>query len=224
MKTIAAVAVLGFASAASANFEMAMQTRDFAGGQFTQDLTFQRAGEFFDLPLKGVIIELELTANGGEFAIDNDGATGGSVEVTYGAEAGLSSADIIIPALNLNADSTDIFNLDADDEQGGMGAPVFDAGGPDFATLPPLDNVMEMLMQSLAPAFIPEFEGLGEFDITVEVDQDFDIDGLGAVAFSGSLLQTEGTLKITYLYAPAPGAAALAGIAGFAGLRRRRNA
>ncbi|GAB4554431.1 MAG: hypothetical protein Tsb0013_17050 [Phycisphaerales bacterium] len=224
MKYIAAAAVLGLAGAASANFEMMMQTRNFAGGQFTQDLNFMKAGEFSNLPLKGVIIELELTANGGEFAIDNDGAEGGTVEVTYGANASLSSSDITIPAIAVNPASTMMFVLAADDEQGGMGAPIFNPGGPDSAILPPLMNEMENLNLPLAPAFFAEFEGLGAFDISVAVDQAFNITGLGAVAFSGALLQTEGFVKITYLYSPAPGAAALAGIAGLAGIRRRRHA
>ena len=222
-KIIAASAVLGLAGVASANINPVMQSLPFAGGQFTETLTFMRAGEFSALPLKSVMIEFELTANGGQFAIDNDGAEGGTVTVSYGAVGTLSSNDIAIPAIGVNATLGNMmFNLAADDEQGGMGAPIFDAGGPDFAQLPPLMNVTDNFNDDLAAPFIPQFAGLGIFDIDVEVDHDFDISGLGAVAFSGALLETEGFLKITYLYSPAPGAAALLGLAGFAATRRRR--
>ena len=59
---------------------------------------------------------------------------------------------------------------------------------------------------SLSPFWSPQFFGNGNFDLQ---------------AFLGDTAQ-EGTLTVEYQFIPAPSAAALAGIAGLAGIRRRR--
>jgi hypothetical protein len=212
-------AVLACAGAASANTFVEVQELPFSGTpDFVETLNFQKAGELRSEALKSVTIEFELSISGGSFSVDNDGDEAGGVTVTYGANGFLSS-DLLIPALAVNPANVGMFNLAADDEHPG-GEPVFTGdGGPDEASLP---GAMETQSNSTSTLLLSEFAGLGDFDIDVNANQSTNITGLGGIAFSGSLLAADGFVRITYEYVPTPGAAALLGLAGFAGLRRRR--
>ncbi len=224
MKYLAAAAVLGLAGAASANFDMVMQEFTFTGSDVPATIQFMKAGELSNLPLKQVIFEYTLTASGSDFAVDNDRPNGGTIDVIYGATGFVSSDDVTLPALAVNAENSELgLFLGPDDEQGGVGPLVLDIdAGADFFALDPLVNVMDSNMFD-SPLF-GEYAGLGTFDVVGDITQSFSITGQlnGAVAFAGSQLSTSATLKLTYIYSPAPGAMALMGLAGFAGIRRRR--
>lgn len=226
MKYATVAAVLGLAGAASANFEMAMQQFTFTGSEVPANIIFMKAGEFSDLPLKAVMFEYTLTASGSDFAVDNDRPNSGSVSVTYGANAFVESDDVTVPALTVNAvNSEPNIMLGPDDEQGGMGPLVVDVdGGDDFFALDPLVNQMDSENFGVPEGLFGEYNGLGIFTVVGNIGQTFNISGTldGAVAFAGSQLLTEATLKLTYLYAPAPGAVALMGMAGLGATRRRR--
>lgn len=231
MKYAAAAGVLALAGAASANFQMVEQTMDFTNADTPVTLTFQKAGEFFGgaLPLKGVKFTYTLEANGGSFAVDNDGPNGGVVSVQYGLNSSLASDDVTIPSLTVNpgVDFGGVM-LGPDDEQGGDGIPVFDVQNPDLAnddffSIAGVSMQMDMAMADILEVLFFQYEGMGTFDVDADINNDFDISGLGdAVAGQFTLLQGNGSLTLTYLYAPAPGAAALLGFAGLAATRRRR--
>ncbi len=69
----------------------------------------------------------------------------------------------------------------------------------------------------------PLYEGLGTFDVTFDAFFIADAEPLPAgVNASAATLQAGGFVTVTYTYIPAPGAAAVLGLAGFAAARRRR--
>lgn len=218
------------AMASSAGAATIMETETFGPNtpNYQQTLTFDK---FDDLggtrTLLSVKVKMEMSVFNGSATVDNDGVDPASVTIEFGATGSLSSVDVSLlngafqpVTSDLDVCTAGAFNLSANDSDPDN---QFDNDlGPDNATL----NVVpdsDMDMGFIAPALHPQYIGAGmTFDVVVEIDTLFNIIGQGGVAGSFVPVSAEGTVMVTYEYIPAPGAMALAGLAGFAATRRRR--
>ncbi len=215
MHRIVAIALV--ASAGSALGQV--QVQSFAGvPNLSETLTFnQFNGNFADLI--DICITLEITAVGGQAIVDNDGAQPGQATVDFGVEGTLSAPVVnLFPTPSVAVVSSNVFDLAADDGDGPLNV---DGNGPDGAVVPGV-NGSDSQTVSINPAFWADYVGGGTFDIVAEIDTLFDIFGISGVEGSFSPPSVEGSVTVEYKLIPAPASAALLGLGGLAGLRRRR--
>jgi hypothetical protein len=216
-----------------------IQTRDFA---FLPDGSQNLAYDKFDTALgtlTSVSVTIDLTKSGGQFEVDNDSASTGSISLEHNiigsisvvsgdvtlvrggsmsegrsgtiGESGTLTATSVMPAQTVSATS-------GDDTE------TFDVTGQsDYVSFNPADafandsGTIALLAQSA-------FEGPGTFVLGANSLQSVNVTGLGGLQQAITVANVSGRVTVTYDYMPVPepGSALLGGL-GCLLLLRRRN-
>lgn len=214
MKTLIATAAL-LCAAGAANAAMVMQTLPYGFPLSPGDQTL--AFDQFD-PALGTLTKVELFLDGfmgASATAENDSALdapafslslSGNMSATFGT---LSAVGLVNTAFAQALGASD---------NGG----VANGSGPDFHDFGVVGDVFgddDSTMVGLAP-----FIGLNTIDADISGSAGFSFQGSTDATLGIDQLGAFGEVKVIYTYdpIPAPGAMALLGLAGIAGLRRRR--
>lgn len=215
---IATAAVLAVTAGALANIpEVQMQgfnVNPLPGSGF---LTFNQ----FDTQggtrvLKAVTLELAGTMTAQVVAENNTTSSSNNFGIQLNGSATLSTIGGLDAQL-VFANSAGPVSVDASDNGG-----IANGSGPDF-----VDFGLQQFNDSdddLAFLNLAQFVGGGTFNADYAAQGAFGATGISNATVTTSNFAFEGTATLTYFYdiVPTPGAAALFGFAGLAGLRRRR--
>lgn len=215
---IASAAILAVTAGALANIPE-VQIRDFSVNPLpgTGFVTFNQ----FDSQggtrvLKAVTLELAGTMTAQVVAENNTTSSSNNFGIQLNGSATLSTIGNLDAQL-VFADSAGPVDVEASDNDG-----VANGSGPDFH-----DFGLQKFNDSdddLTIFNLAQFVGNGTFDADYAAQGAFGATGISNATVTTSNFAFEGTATLTYFYdvVPAPGAAALFGFAGLAGLRRRR--
>lgn len=227
---VSAVAGLAIAALASAeNIQTSTQSDTFSdipnfSTAFTFDLfnaaNFGGPGE---VSLISAEIFLSVNIEGGLLELDNDGVDPATVDAEVGALALASSS--LSPFINLSASpvTAAMFNLAANNGDGGTFDPQDPNTEGDFAQLFG-SNVSDSDNLLFAGFFAGLFAGNGTFNLDIDATAIFDFGGQGGVSFAGVPVTATITATVVYTYkvVPAPAGAAVLGLGGLMAARRRR--
>ena len=227
MRKVLGVAALVAATGAASGQFMTMQTQSFGpqAPDFTIPLTFnQYDGDIADLISIEIIVNLSV--QGGNALVDNDSATPATVNVEFGTSVSVSSMDVSLVNTMFNPIGANVAVLinqmvsldpttgDPTDEANNTGLPDSQLiNGPAGA-----DSSNDFVNSAVWGGYV----GMGTFDILVDGDTEFSISGGTGVSGGFSPQTASGEITVIYKFIPAPSTAALLGLAGLVGARRRR--
>jgi len=227
MRKVLGVAALVAATGAASGQFMTMQTQSF--GPQTPDflipLTFnQYNGDIADLISIEIIVNLSV--QGGNALVDNDSNDPATVNVQFGTSVSVSSMDVnLINTMfnpigaNVAVLVNEVVNLDPT-----TGDPTDE---PNNTGLPDSQLILGPVGMASSSDFVNAavwagYVGAGTFNILVDGDTEFSISGGTGVSAGFSPQTASGDITVIYKFIPAPSTAALLGLAGLVGVRRRR--
>ena len=224
MKTFAltlavCLSLVGISSAATVT-----QTERFSGTpDFDEDLTF----DSFDTSLgflNSVFVEVEVLVTAGEFLVDNDSPTVGTVDIDFGIDAQLiSGGEVIVPAVKAVAGDSAHLILAPDDGDG----PPIDGSPADGATLSMVgltDSDFATITGGIALASYLDVNAGPDYVINVDTSQFFAVSGASGI--DGGFRSADAIGEVTVIYdytVPEPTTMGLLAVGGLAALRRRRK-
>ncbi|GAA5119073.1 choice-of-anchor E domain-containing protein [Luteolibacter yonseiensis] len=234
MKNIAYPLILTAALISAAPAATLIQTKSFAFlPDDSQDLTYNK----FDTSLGSLIsvsVSVTLNKTGGQFEVDNDSTTAGTITLEHNVIGGLSvvSGDVgllrdDLTAIGSNGSLTassvmparEVFGTSGDDTD------TFDATGQsDYVRFNPADASVSD-SGTIASFAQSAFEGTGTFVLRANALQSVNVTGLGGLQQAITVANVSGEVTVTYNYMPIPepASALLGGIGCLLLLRRPRR-
>ena len=224
MKKFAITLLICLSLAGASSAATVTQTEGFSGTpDFTKDLTF----DAFDTSLgflNSVYVEVEVLVTAGEFLVDNDSPTVGTVDIDFGIDAQLiSGGEVIIPGVQAIAGDSAFLVLAPDDGDG----PPIDGSTPDGATLSMVgltDADFATITGGLALASYLDTNAGPDYVIRVDTSQFFAVSGASGIDGGFRSADAIGDVTVIYDYTvPEPTTMGLLAVGGLAALRRRKK-
>jgi hypothetical protein len=199
----------------------------------SQTLTFNK----FDTnlgTLLSVTVSVVLNKTGGQFEIDNDSATAGTVDLTHSVVGQLSSPDVslrktgagvVFVGQSGSVTATNSLIGNSVSATTGDNITQFNAtNDTDYVKFVPGDSTKSDSGQIRA-ADQADYESLGAstFDVNFGATQTVNATGLGGLQQAFTVSNVSGNVTVTYNYIPEPASALLGGLGLLTLLRRRRN-
>ncbi len=189
------------------------QTQTFTGvPNYLQNYTFNQFNPALGT-LTNVEITLEIGTSGGSAIIDNDGVSAASGNADFGSTGSISSTTLTGAALlngslnpvvgNVEALTTQAFNLTADDGDAEAGGTAnFSSVGTDAVTISG-SSVTTSNSGNVNSSGLSQYEGTGTYNLRVTVNTTLDYVVGGGAQTQTSPPTAQNTLTVVYTYTPA---------------------
>lgn len=202
-KIIGMLALAALAVGASADTKV--YSGSFSGTpNYTEILSFQKFDSSLGT-LESITWSLTFNIDDGQLGVDNESDTEtATVTVKLGATATVQSdRDLGLYDFDVALQNTDTFTLDIDDGDDGD---TVQTTGTDYDVMygSALNGSTANYIDSNDFDAWQSVGGIGENDVTVEIDSILDFGGNGGVSGSFSPLTSNGELTLTYTYAAIP--------------------
>ncbi len=176
---------------------------------YSKNITFYQWNSDWGV-LNSILIEMEMSANGGALRVDNDSGSSSSSTVEFGAEGNISSSDVVLlnagygsifvdEVVAATSDSMTLLGDDGDVEVGGTSN--FSTQGSDYGSIVAnnasgsgSDYVGNLFWNAGDAGFL----GSGTYVIQVELDQYVNLGTISGAQQQIDPLMASGLLRMTY--------------------------
>lgn len=197
-----------------------------------QTLTFDKFDTTYGT-LTSVTVSVSMLKSGGSLAVDNDSATGGTINLTHEVVGQLSSNDVslrktgagnVFVGQSGSVTATSTFSTTIGATTGDSTTSFDNTGSGDYVSYSP-DDASASDSGTIRSADIGDYESVGAatFDVNFAGLQTTNVTGLGGLQQAFTVSGLSGDVTVTFNYVPEPSAALLGGLGMLALLRRRRR-